>query len=64
MVTEKVIHMWWVDIVVVALFAVGIYGFATLVGFNTRRLTGKTDRRAEDMYDEFADPARNRHRWS
>lgn len=56
--------MWWVDIVVVLLFIFGIYGFATLVGFHTRRLTGKTDRRAEDMYDEFSDPQRSRHRRS
>jgi len=54
--------MWWVDIVVVALFIFGIYGFATLVGFNTRWLSRKTDRRAEDLYDEHADPPRSRHR--
>lgn len=58
------INMRWVDIVVVALMAFGIYGFATLVGFHTHRLTDKTDRRAEDMYDEFADPQRRGHRRS
>jgi hypothetical protein len=57
-----VINMSWVDIVVVLLFAFGIYGFATLVGFNTRWLTRKTDRRAEDLYDEHADPPPSRHR--
>jgi len=57
-----VIDMWWVDIVVVALLAFGIYGFATLIGFHTRRLTSKTDRRAEDLYDKFTDPQRSRHR--
>ena len=56
--------MWWVDIVVVLLFILGIYGFATLVGFNTRWLTGKTDRRAEDLYDEYGDPQQRRHRRS
>jgi hypothetical protein len=61
---EVVINMWWVDIVVVALMAFGIYGFATLVGFHTRRLSDKTDRRAEDIYDEFADPRRSGHRRS
>ena len=58
------INMWWVDIVVVLLFIAGIYGFATLAGFHTRRLSSKTDRRAEDMYDEFSDPQRSRHRQS
>jgi len=57
-----VIEMWWVDIVVVALMAFGIYGFATLVGFHTRRLSSKTDRRAEDLYDEFGNPQPSRHR--
>ena len=61
---EVVINMWWMDIVVVVLLVFGIYGFVTLVGFNTRWLTRKTDRRAEDLYDEFADPPRSRHRRS
>ena len=56
--------MWWVDIVVVLLFIFGIYGFATLVGFNTRRLTGKTDRRAEDLYDQYGHRQRRWHRHS
>lgn len=54
--------MWWVDIVVVILFILGIYGFATLVGFNTRWLTGKTHRRAEDLYDDYSEPRPRRHR--
>lgn len=61
---EVVINMWWMDIVVVVLLVFGIYGFVTLVGFNTRWLTRKTDRRAEDLYDQFADPPRSRHRQS
>jgi hypothetical protein len=51
---------WWMYIVVVALLAAGVYGFAVLVGFHTRRLTSKTDLRAEDLYDRFADPLRKR----
>jgi hypothetical protein len=53
---------WWMYIVVVALLAAGVYGFAVLVGFNTRRLTSKTHLRAEDLYDRFADPPRERRR--
>lgn len=52
---EVVISMWWIDIVVVALMALGVYGFIVIAGFNTRRLTSKTDRTAEDMYDQFDD---------
>ena len=61
---KVVISMWWVDIVVVLLFLFGIYGFVTLAGFNTRRLASKTDRRAEDLYDQYGYHQRRRHRHS
>ena len=48
--------MWWIYIVVPILMALGVYGFLAIVGVQTSWLTHKTDRRAEDMYDEFADP--------
>jgi hypothetical protein len=54
--------MWWIYIVVVALIALGIYGFAKLVRFETHSLTRKTSRRAEDLYDSYADIPRRR-RW-
>jgi hypothetical protein len=61
---KVVISMWWVDIVVPVLFILAIYGFASWAGFNTRWLTGKTDRRAEDLYDEYGNHQRRRHRRS
>jgi hypothetical protein len=54
--------MWWTYIVVPALLAVGIYGFVLIVRVNTQRMTSETDRRAEDLYDEFADSPHRRHR--
>ena len=54
--------MWWIYIVAPALLTFGVYGFLTIVGFETRWLTRKTDRRAEDLYDDYADPPRHRHR--
>jgi hypothetical protein len=59
-----VVNMWWIDIIVVALLAFGIYGFVSLVRFHTQRLTSETTRRAEDMYDPYADSPRKRHRRS
>ena len=56
-----VINMWWIYIVVPILMALGVYGFLSIVGVDTSWLTRKTDRRAEDMYDEFADPPGKRH---
>jgi hypothetical protein len=54
--------MWWVYIIVVALLALSIYGFVVLVRTMTRQLTRKTDRRAEDMYDEFGSARRGKGR--
>jgi hypothetical protein len=59
-----VINMWWIYIVIPILMALGVYGFLAIVGVQTSWLTHKTDRRAEDMYDEFADPPGKRHRRS
>ncbi len=59
-----VINMWWINIVVPILMALGVYGFLRIVGVHTGWLTHKTHRRAEDMYDEFADSPGKRHRRS
>jgi hypothetical protein len=59
----EVIRVWWQDIIIVALFALGIYGFVMLVRAMTRNLTRKTDRRAEDMYDEFDSARKEKDRW-
>jgi hypothetical protein len=61
---EVVISMWWIYIVMPVLFAAGIYGFLSWVGVQKRFLTRKTDRTAEGMYDEFADPPGDRPRGS
>jgi hypothetical protein len=45
----------WLDVVIVALFVVGIYCFAVLTGFQTRMLARRSNRRAEDMYAQYAD---------
>ena len=58
------INMWWINIVVPILMALGVYGFLRIVGVQTSWLTRKTHRRAEDMYDEFAGPPGKRHRRS
>ena len=52
------------DVVIVALFAIGIYCFAELVGWRTRLMTRKTDRWAEDMYDQYADSPHKQRRFA
>ncbi len=48
---------WWEIILFFAAVAFAIYGFASIVGFRTRTLTRPTDRTAENMYDNFANPS-------
>jgi hypothetical protein len=49
--------MWLAYVVIVVVLVFGAYAFAKLAGFQTRMLTRRTDRRAEDLYDAYADPA-------
>ena len=60
----EVVNMWWTTIIVVALLAFGIAGFVSMVRLFSQRLTSETTRRAEDMYDQYADSPRERHRRS
>ena len=54
--------MWWQDIIGVAVIVAFIYCFLVIVGFRTKLLTRKTDRTAESMYDDYADPHREHRR--
>jgi type II secretory pathway component PulL len=56
--------MWWIYVIVVVLAAVAVYGFVSLASFETRWLSHKTSRRAEDLYDRYADPPAKRRRRS
>ena len=58
---DGVTHM-WLDIGIVVLLIVGIYCFGVLIGFERRTLTRRTNRRAEDMYDQYADSLRKQRR--
>jgi hypothetical protein len=43
--------------------AAGIYGFVVFVRHMTQQVTRETDRRAEDMYDEFGSTRKEKDRW-
>ena len=58
---DGVTHM-WLDIGIVVLLIVGSYCFAVLCGWQTRLLSRRTNRRAEDMYDQYADSLRKQRR--
>ena len=59
----EVIAVWWQDIIGVAVIALGIYGFVVLARYTTQQMTRKTDRTAEDMYDEFDSARKEKDRW-
>jgi hypothetical protein len=52
----------WMDIGIVALLLFGVYAFTQLVGWETRNLSRRTMRRAEDMYGQFASSLRKQRR--
>jgi hypothetical protein len=54
----------WLDIGIGALMIIGIYCFAVLTGFEKRLLTRRSDRRAEDMYDQYSDSPRKQRRFA
>jgi len=54
----------WLDVAIVALFIVGIYCFAVLTGWQTRLISRRTKRRAEDMYDQYADSLSKQRRYA
>ena len=55
--------MWWQYIIITAVIALGIHGFAVFTRYMTQQMTRKTDRRAEDMYDEFNSARKDKDRW-
>jgi hypothetical protein len=42
--------MWWQYLVAAVVVIVAVYGFCSIVGVETRWLTRRTDRTAENMY--------------
>jgi hypothetical protein len=59
----EVIQMpWWETVLFLMAAALAIWGFISLVRFDTWVVTRKTDRRAEDMYSNYAGRSRKQRR--
>jgi hypothetical protein len=56
--------MWWTYIVVVPLFALGIYGFILLARTETGWLSRRTTRTVDSTYDSYADSLRKQRRYA
>ncbi len=54
----------WIDIVIAALLLFAGYAFFQLVGARTRAAARRSDRRAEDLYPQFADSPRKQQRYA
>jgi hypothetical protein len=52
--------MWWITVLLVLVIALAVYGFITMARSETRLLSRHTGRRAEDLYDDYADPPRRK----
>ena len=55
--------MWWQYIVGLLAAAAVIACFVVLVRFMSQQMTRKTERRAEDMYEEFSSDRKDKHRY-
>ena len=55
--------MWWQYIVGVLAAAAVIACFVVIVRFMSQQMTRKTERRAEDMYDEFGAGRKDKDRY-
>jgi type II secretory pathway component PulL len=56
--------MWWQYVIMAVVAIVVVYAFVSLTGFQTRRLTRRTDRTAEEMYDSYADSPGKQRRYA
>lgn len=55
---------WWEEILFLMAVGLAIWGFISMVGFRTRTLTRRSHRTAEDLYNNYADSARQQRRYA
>lgn len=56
--------VWWQYLIGAVVVIVVVYAFISLVRFQTRRLSSRTSRTAEQMYDSYADPLRKQRKYA
>ena len=55
---------WWETVLFLIAVVVAIYGFLSMVGVNKRWLTRGHNRRAEDLYDDYADSPKKQKQYA
>jgi hypothetical protein len=54
----------WGDIGIAALLLIGVYCFLRLIGWQVRAAGRRSNRRAEDLYDQYADSPRAQRKYA
>jgi type II secretory pathway component PulL len=55
---------WWEVLIFIAVVILAVWGFASIVGLQTRNLTRRTRRSAQDLYGNYADSPRKQRRYA
>ena len=55
---------WWEMILFFIAVGLAVWGFISWVGVNKRFLTRKTDRTAQDLYDDHADSPKKQRQYA
>lgn len=55
---------WWEAVIFFVAVIFAVYGFVSIVRFRTHTVTDRTDRTAQDMYDDYADSPRKQRRYA
>jgi hypothetical protein len=61
---DEAIDMWWEYALLIAAMALAIYGFLSIAGFETRVLSRKTGRTAENMYGNYSGSKRQQRKYA
>ena len=55
---------WWETVLFLIAVVVAVYGFLSMVGVNKQWLTRGHNRRAEDLYDDYADSPKKQREYA
>ncbi len=55
---------WWETILFLIAVGLAIWGFVSMVGVNRRFLTRRTNRTAQDLYDDYADSPKKQRQYA
>ena len=54
----------WIYLIIVPVLGFGIYAFLSITGVQTRWLSRRSNKTAESIYDNYADPDHKQHQYA